>query len=225
MCGIRPAIACTIPQRVPIFSILPLHLYVMSLPAYDSLTDNELVALLATNQAVLRIIRRRTVDYSLNFLRKMYPQATDDVLTDVYHDALIILYEKARDGELVLTASLQTYLNAVCRYQLLNRLRREGKTLPILSIDNDSLPGITDHADTIGEEDTDKIAAIVKGLERMKGKGDCYELLLMVYYGKQPMKVVAQHFGYSSEQVAKNKSYHCRETLRTLAQNFLKKLL
>ena len=197
----------------------------MSIPNYDMLTDNELVASLATNQAVLRIIRKRTVDYSLNFLRKMYPQATDDVLTDVYHDALIILYEKARDGEMVLTASLQTYLNAVCRYQLLNRLRREGKTLPVLLIDDEHLPAITNKADAINDEDTDKIAAIVKGLDRMKGKGDCYELLMMVYYGKQPMKAVAQHFGYGSEQVAKNKSYHCRETLRTLAQSFLRKLL
>jgi RNA polymerase sigma factor (sigma-70 family) len=155
----------------------------------------------------------------------MYPQATDDVLTDVYHDALIILYEKARDGELVLTASLQTYLNAVCRYQLLNRLRREGKTLPVLLIDDEHLPAITEKADTTNDEDADKIAAIVKGLERMKGKGDCYELLMMVYYGKQPLKAVAQHFGYSSEQVAKNKSFHCRETLRSLAQTFLRKLL
>jgi RNA polymerase sigma factor (sigma-70 family) len=197
----------------------------MAIPSYDTLSDNELVVLLGTNQAVLRVVRKRTAEYSLNFLRKMYPQATDDMLTDVYHDALIILYEKARDGALVLTASLQTYLNAICRFQLLNRLRREGKQVPVQAIDDDVLPSITDKADDVNDEESERIAAIVKGLERMKGKGDCYDLLMMVYYGKQPMKAVAQHFGYSSEQVAKNKSFHCRETLRTLAQTFLRKLL
>lgn len=210
---------------VIILCILPVHLHIMPIPSYDTLTDTELVSLVGSDQSMLRIVRKRTVNYSLNFLRKLYPQATDDMLMDVYHDALIILYEKARDGELSLTASLQTYLNAICRYQLLNRLRREGKTLPVTTIDEDNMQVISDIADVGNDEDGEKIAAIVKGLDRMKGKGDCYDLLMMVYYGKQPMKAVAQHFGYSSEQVAKNKSFHCREMLRTLAQNFLRKVL
>jgi len=54
-----------------------------------------------------------------------------ELIKDIYHDALIVLYEKAKGGEFQLTCSLQTYLNSICRNQLLSVLRRDALMLPL----------------------------------------------------------------------------------------------
>ena len=199
----------------------------------ESLSDAQLIELVAEDTAYLKCVSQRTRDYCIAFMQRMAGNTDRELLKDIYHDALIVLYEKARQGGFLLTCSLQTYLNSICRNQLLNVLRRDARVLPLTGEqDVNTADENEKYSDAITDwlhsGDTDinheRVQAILKGLEQMKGKGDCYELLLQVHYEGKSMKDIATHFGYKNEQIARNKNYLCREQLKALTFRALKKL-
>ncbi len=199
----------------------------------ESLSDAQLIALIAEDITYLQCVHHRTRDYCINFMQRMGSNIDLDLVKDIYHDALIVLYEKARGGEFWLTCSLQTYLNSVCRNQLLNVLRRDTRVSPLTSESDGDLAGeheqysdaITDWLHPVETGiNNERVLAIMESLEHMKGKGDCHELLLLVHYQGRSMKDVADHFGYKNEQIARNKNYLCREQLKALTLRALKKL-
>ncbi len=55
-------------------------------------------------------------------------------------------------------------------------------------------------------------------------KGNCYELLSMFYYQSKTMQKIAEYFEYANDQIAQNKAYRCREKLRTITFEIMKKL-
>lgn len=198
----------------------------------ESLSDAQLIELIAEDTAYLQCVSHRTRNYCIAFMQRIGGDFDREQIKDIYHDALIVLYEKAKSGEFRLTCSLQTYLNSVCRNQLLNVLKRDSRTLPLATEYNQDMAGehgqysdaIRDWLHSGGDDiNNERVQAIMKSLEHMKGKGDCYELLLMVHYKSMPMKDIASHFGYKNEQIARNKNYLCREQLKALAFRLLKK--
>ncbi len=192
----------------------------------DNFTDAELVALLAEDTGYLRCVSQRTRAYCIRFMQHIYRDADTGMLEDVYHDALIVLYEKAKGGAFSLNCALQTYLNSVCRNMLLARAREDARIASFMDVapNDDYLDAIKDqlHPDAL-DINNERVQAIMKGLELMKNKGDCYELLQLVHYQGKAMKEVAAYFGYKNEQIARNKNYLCREKLKALAFKLLKK--
>lgn len=198
-----------------------------------SLSDEQLIELIVEDTLYLKCVNNRTKDYCLKFMQQQFSNLDQQLIRDCYHDALIVLYEKARGGHFRLTCSLQTYLNSVCRNQLLNVLKKEERLTNFIAeqasgtagdqLSYDS--GITDwlHSGDTGIN-SERIQAIQQGLDEMKGKGDCHELLMMVHYKDKSMKDVATHFGYKTEQIARNKNYLCREKLKALAAQIMKRL-
>jgi len=198
-----------------------------------SLTDAQLIELVAEDTAYLKCVSQRTRDYCLRFMQRMGNGIDPELIKDIYHDALIVLYEKAKGGEFTLTSSLQTYLNSICRNQLRKVLKQSTRISSLTEGYEGSSPNenemyseeITDwlHPSDTGIND-ERVQAIMQSLEYMKGKGDCHELLLLVHYQGKSMKDIAGHFGYKSEQIARNKNYLCREQLKALTFRALKKL-
>ena len=89
----------------------------------ENLNDKELVLQIKQNQDYLGVVYKQCKLYSMKFMQNMTSSKLNDYeLEDVFHDAVIILYEKIIKGDFVLTASIQTYLNSVCRFQLLTKL-------------------------------------------------------------------------------------------------------
>lgn len=199
----------------------------------ESLSDTQLIELIAEDTTYLKCVSHRTRSYCINFMRRLNNNIDPELLKDIYHDALIVLYEKARAGGFKLTCSMQTYLNSVCRNQLLNTVRQGTRMLPLvdgsgINVGNENEQYTEDVTDWLHPGDiginNERVQAIMQSLEHMKGKGDCYELLLLVHYQDKSMKDVATHFGYKNEQIARNKNYLCREQLKALTFRLLKKL-
>jgi hypothetical protein len=119
---------------------------------------------------------------------------SDYDLEDVFQDANIILYEKIVKGDFVLTASFQTYLNSVCRFQLLNTIGKSKLTTDFQddSYDDDDdsqmgyLSSITDTLDEIDHSNEPLFLAIERALDLMKiAGGKCYDLLTQFWYKKK----------------------------------------
>lgn len=199
---------------------------------FGHLTDPELVQLIQQNQDYLGEVYKRCKQYSISFMRKMTNGAKNDYeLDDVFHDAILVLYEKIIGTNFELTASLQTYLNSVCRFQLLNKMGKEK-----LNSDYDEHIGkdddednsmsykstITDTLDEIEAPKESQFTAIESALEIMKtAGGHCYELLTLYWYHKKSHLEIAQIMNYSNDKTSKKQKSGCQEKLRKMAFNEL----
>lgn len=199
---------------------------------YLDLTDQELIIKIKENTDALGIVYRKCKSNCLGFMRKMTSgNISDYELEDVFQDANLILYEKIVKGDFVLTASLQTYLNSVCRFQLLNRLKSSKLTTVYEeNTDHDDEDGnlmsydvnITDTLDEIEDVKEAQFTAIERALEIMKtAGGKCYELLTQFWYHKKSMKELAEIFDYSNDKTAKKQKSQCQDKLRVLTFNEL----
>lgn len=126
---------------------------------------------------------------------------------DVFQDALVILYEQATSGTLVLTASASTYLLSISRNLWHRELRRRAR-LP-----HQALP---DGWEAMATEETEALAepafAILDYVEQLGEK--CKSLLLNFYYFQQPLTQLAQTHGYRSVRSATVQKFKCLERLR-----------
>lgn len=199
---------------------------------FGHLTDPELVQLIQQNQDYLGEVYKRCKQYSISFMRKMTNGAKNDYeLEDVFHDAILVLYEKIIDANFELTASLQTYLNSVCRFQLLNKMGKEKLNSDydehISKDDDEDNPmsyksTITDTLDEIEDPKESQFTAIESALEIMKSAGGhCYELLTLYWYHKKSHVEIAQIMNYSNDKTSKKQKSGCQEKLRKMAFNEL----
>ena len=196
-----------------------------------TLNDQELLVRIKDNTDYLGIVYKRCRTNCLGFMKKMTNgKISDYELEDVFQDANIILYEKIVKGDFVLTSTFQTYLNSVCRFQLLNKLK--GDKLYADYEDNfDGDDGenpmsyhsaITDSLDEIDHSNEPLFLAIERAFELMKNAGGkCYDLLTQFWYKKRSMAELTEIFEYTNAANTKNQKAKCQERLRVMAFNEL----
>ncbi len=128
---------------------------------------------------------------------------------DVFQDALLVLINKIRHTDFVLSSSINTYLYSVCNYMWKDRLKQVNKTI------NSTIETASDEVSVFQEEL--KLQAKYKLAENafsQLGKV-CKELLILFYYKKLSLQQIAKQLHISSEKVAKNQKYRCLEKART----------
>ena len=195
------------------------------------LNDQELLVKIKENPDYLGIVYKRCKSNCLGFMRKMTSgKISDYELEDIYQDASIILYEKIVKGDFVLTASLQVYLNSVCRFQLLNYIKKNRLTIDYQENHDDDDDNenyrfnqkITDILEPIEDVKEDQYKAIEIALEIMKaGGGHCYELLTLFWYHKKSMNELTTEFGYTNEANTRSQKAKCQKRLEKIAFNEL----
>jgi RNA polymerase sigma factor (sigma-70 family) len=196
-----------------------------------NLTDKELIESIKINEDHLGIVYKKCKSYSIRFIQNLSQNSISvDEIEDIYHDAVIILYEKIISGNFELTSSIQTYLNSVCRFQLLNRFNKDKNRFEFqenFNSDNDENqkfnPNIVDELEPIEDENEIKFNAIEKALLKIKeAGGNCYELLTLFWYHKKSMSELTGIFGYTNEVNTRNQKMKCQKRLEKLAFNELK---
>jgi len=201
---------------------------------YSDLSDQDLLVRIKDNSDYLGIVYKRCKPNCISFMRKMTSgKISDYELEDVFQDSTIVLYEKIINGDFVLTASFQTYLNSVCRFQLLNSIGKIKLTTDFVeNIDYDDednpmgyISTITDTLDEIGDHKEKLFVAIERALEKMnEAGGKCYDLLTQFWYKKRSMKELTELFEYSDANNTKHQKARCQERLRVLSYNEMKKI-
>ncbi|HCE58946.1 MAG TPA: hypothetical protein DER09_14215 [Prolixibacteraceae bacterium] len=148
--------------------------------------------------------------YNINyFIRKN--QGSEDDASDIFQEAIIIIYRKIKENDLVFEkSSFKGYLFSVCRLLWLKQLEKRRVEKEKL---NDSLPYQEDLYD-------DNLNEIVIKNERyglyQKHFGalstDCQKLL-QLFFEKVSLKEIAIMMGYKSEKYAKKRKFKCKELL------------
>ena len=130
-----------------------------------------------------------------------------DDARDIFQDAILLLYEKAKSPAFSLTSSFYTLLHGICRNLLGNKLQKKANqevTLP-------------DHIKLIGEDDIAKDLIMLEENEvfwrafQQLG-ADCQKLLTL-FFEKVKMKEITREMGFGSENYAKKRKYQCKEKL------------
>lgn len=191
-------------------------------------TDQELIFKIKEDSEALGIVYKKCKSNALQFLRKINYQANERIdIEDIFQDSIIVLYENItnRDFELASNTSLQTYLNSVCRNQLLKKIGNNN-TIELnenkeLDDDNDDSIGfnplITDSLDEFEDATEQQFNAIEKALLKMKAAGGhCYELLTLFWYHRKSMNELTEIFGYTNSANTKNQKAKCQKRLEKL---------
>ncbi|SFQ30337.1 RNA polymerase sigma factor [Hymenobacter arizonensis] len=125
---------------------------------------------------------------------------------DVFHDALVLLYEQAVAGTLVLTASASTYLVGISRNLWHHEQRRRAR-LP-----QDALPDDPSQLAAEPSAPAESGFTVLEYVERLGEK--CRNILLSFYYFQQPLTDIAATHGYRTVRSATVQKFKCLERLR-----------
>lgn len=133
-----------------------------------------------------------------------------DDARDIFQEAIIVLYEKAKSGSFELNCQLKTYLYSVCRRLWLKRLQQQQQYIPDMNGVADTVPveeEIEAHSQRNAEYHMMEKAMLHLG-------EPCRSLLEAFYLQKKSMTEIASHFGYTNADNAKNQKYKCLTRLR-----------
>jgi RNA polymerase sigma factor (sigma-70 family) len=154
---------------------------------------------------------RKHRNSTMNFMRRMVDD--NDEILDVYQDAVIVLYNNSRRSDFHLTCSVQTYLNSICRNQVLKRIPNSRKLVRA----DDYMEGVKDWMEEYDDEREKKITVIESALlELESAKGPCFGLLRGFYFLKKKMDLLAADLGFANEDSAKTQKSKCMKKLKEI---------
>jgi RNA polymerase sigma factor (sigma-70 family) len=160
-------------------------------------------------------------DYCIRYMERMYND--EDAIKDIYQDAVIVLIENIRHKNLKLEGtSIQTYLNSICKYQILTRFKSSGKMKNISKEEMEEQYGkiIVDWFEDLGDVNSRRIKIINEELMKMKEEGGkCYEILELFFFESRSMDYIANKLGYTNADNAKNQKSRCQKKLKTQVFN------
>ncbi len=169
-----------------------------------------LEGLVANNTEAIETIYRDNYGAIQAFIIKNngYP----DDARDIFQEAMIVLFEKAKSSSFVLSCQLQTYLYSVCRRLWLKKLQKQNRFNPSI----ETLHETVAVEDEIGwHEKKDNDFKVMENALQKIGE-PCKSLLEAFYIEKKSMPDIAYAFGYTNADNAKTQKYKCLVRLKKL---------
>lgn len=181
----------------------------------SSYTDADLISVLKESADGLDVLYRRHKSYCINFMKSMYKDHEE--LKDIYHDAIMVFYEKVNTPGFELTCSIQTYLNTVCRNQILKRVNHSNRYEINGSDENgDILESISDTLEELDDVNNERIKVMKQVFEQMKETSSkCYEMLVRFWYKNQTMDSIAVNMQFAHSDSAKSQKAKCQKQFKT----------
>lgn len=126
---------------------------------------------------------------------------------DVFQDALMVIYHKAKKEDFELTSQFYTYLFSICRFIWDRKRKKKANNMVTISPDNRYT----------SEED---IEADLISRERDTIFQDCFtklgafcQQLLTLFYDKKSMEEIAEQMDLKNSHTARNRKYRCQKNL------------
>jgi RNA polymerase sigma factor (sigma-70 family) len=137
---------------------------------------------------------------------------SEDDAKDVFQEAIIILYEKAQKEDFALYSKLKTFLYSVSRHLWLKKLQGSyGQSSLTIELED-----TTAAEDAVTEHESKDLQ--FKVMENALGSiGEpCKTILEDYYLHKKSMQDIAEKFGYTNAENAKNQKYKCLMRLKKI---------
>jgi len=143
---------------------------------------------------------------------------------DVFQEVIIRFYQNVVSGKLrVLTSDVKTYLWAIGKYQFLNLIKINQRTVTFSSYSLINTETPTDLSMENAEEEKHNSEMVKQHLSLLDEKSR--RILEMYYLEGKDMNTIAQEIGYKNADVAKKKKYEVMKKLASLLKGKLRMLL
>ncbi|MBX3255787.1 MAG: sigma-70 family RNA polymerase sigma factor [Chitinophagaceae bacterium] len=137
---------------------------------------------------------------------------TEDDAKDVFQEAVIVLYEKAKSGVFELNCQIKTYLYSVSKRLWLKRLQKNSR----YELQANGLEETVYVEDDLGVHEKRNVEFGMMEHAMAHIGEPCKSLLEAYYLKKSSMQEIAETFGYTNADNAKNQKYKCLARLRKL---------
>jgi RNA polymerase sigma factor (sigma-70 family) len=173
-------------------------------------TDNQFVeGLRSGNDEVLRALYKKYYNIVLKFI--VNNSGTEEAAQDVYQETVIVLYETVKKPEFVLNCQLQTFIYSVAKRIWLKQLKKNGRTFLFKEDDENEVVDVTNDMN----EHYTKEKEIEKMNQSLSQLGEpCSTLIKDFYVHRMNMDEIADKFGYTNADNAKNQKYKCLQRLK-----------
>jgi RNA polymerase sigma factor (sigma-70 family) len=132
---------------------------------------------------------------------------TEQEAKDVYQEAVVVFWQKAISGNLVLTSKISTYLYSIC----LNLWRKELERKSRHSHEQKD-------AIEFQQQEREEKAKIIHACIEKLGE-TCKRVLSYYYFEGMSMKQIAEKVGFANTDTAKTKKYKCKKKLDELIKS------
>ncbi|WP_372340083.1 RNA polymerase sigma factor [Parapedobacter lycopersici] len=137
---------------------------------------------------------------------------TSDEAKDIFQEAVIVLYDRVKQGGFELNSKLKTYLYAVCRRLWLKQLGDQGRMFQDVRDYEDTISVEDDLA--VHEEKDQQMSLMEEALDKLGEP--CRSIIHDFYILGQSMQEICERFGYTNADNAKNQKYKCLQRLKKL---------
>jgi len=160
-----------------------------------------------TGEERFRETYERAFPVVARFVSKMNGSFQD--AKDIFHDAMIIFFEKTARGPSQVYRSDEAYILGIAKHLWLRQYRADRDTVALDAFEATlSIP-----ADYFPPAEQNKILRV---LERVGQK--CMSLLQVFYYEKKTMRAITSQFGYANARTATVQKHKCLEKVRDLVR-------
>lgn len=130
---------------------------------------------------------------------------------DIFQEAMIVLLQKVRQPDFLLTASLKTYLFAISRNLWLKHLR-DNRLLPVEDVS--LYPCATADFPTELHQEKTEDEKVQTWISRITGH--CQRILKAIFFYREPMEVLMKRMGWKNRHTAANQQYKCIQQVRKM---------
>jgi RNA polymerase sigma factor (sigma-70 family) len=167
--------------------------------------DEYIRGILEHDEVVLRHI------YNENFRKVTQLVCTNngnsDEAADVFQDAILVIYNKVKEGKLILTASFETYLYAVAKMVWKAEYRRKTGRMQDGDSGKELISDIDVQQNLIQNE---KFKLVWFHFDKLTS--NCQKVIRMVLDGLSIQEITEQ-MNFSTDQHTKNRRLRCKESL------------
>jgi len=137
----------------------------------------------------------------------MNNNGNEDEAKDIFQEGLIVFWQKAISGNLVLTSKISTFIYSICQ----NLWRKELERKSRLS---------NEEKDSAVIEDSDRLERIKIVNDCINQLGDtCRKILTYYYFENLSMHDIAEKLGFANADTAKTKKYKCKKELDEIVRS------
>jgi RNA polymerase sigma factor (sigma-70 family) len=138
---------------------------------------------------------------------------TIDDAKDIFQEAMMVLYDKARSGSFELNCQIRTYLYSVARRLWLKKLNQSNRRTA--DFDDTNETQIAVDGDVVEHEQKDAEFEMMHSAISTLGE-PCKSLLEAFYFKNNSMQEIAESFGYTNAENAKTQKYKCLMRLKKI---------